>query len=97
MECSFAMRLATYDVRVNIAKRSSAKGWRRSKRRGLPVWSFAQFADAVVWLGAPGEASSGPRMEEGRPRQLAVQLRVPAREEGVLRTRPRRNPQPPHA
>jgi hypothetical protein len=34
--------------------------------------------------------TSGPRMDEGRLRQMAVELGVPLREEGVVRTPPRR-------
>jgi hypothetical protein len=35
-----------------------AQGMAPLQEAGLPVRSFAQFADAVVWLRAPGEASS---------------------------------------
>jgi hypothetical protein len=43
-----------------------------------------------------GRWTCGPRMEEGRLRQLAVELGMPVREEGVVPWR-RKRPRPTHA
>lgn len=39
-----------------------AQGMAPLQEAGLPVRSFAQFADALAWLRAPGEASSQDRL-----------------------------------
>jgi hypothetical protein len=44
-----------------------------------------------------GRWTSGPRAEEGGLRTLSAELGVAVREEGVVRTRQRRCPRPPHA
>jgi hypothetical protein len=43
-----------------------------------------------------GRWTTGARSDEGRLRQLAAELGVPLREEGVVPTWARRRPQPPH-